>query len=132
MCCHSLDSTEVQRAGCVVSVVPMQLWVLCICFVDFIISICYCCSNFESNFYVYKQIKKFKDALAKHGTDRCGLGPAKGLDEAEILKLVSVGELSINFPVPSTKEERLEDLLLKGIDFPEFLTKTGKEEAAMV
>ncbi|KAH9624369.1 hypothetical protein KSS87_011685, partial [Heliosperma pusillum] len=32
-------------------------------------------------------IKKFKDALAKHGTERYSLGPAKGLDESELLKL---------------------------------------------
>ncbi|XP_077251541.1 thioredoxin-like 1-1, chloroplastic isoform X1 [Tasmannia lanceolata] len=32
-------------------------------------------------------IKKFKDALAKHGSDRCSLGPAKGLEESELLIL---------------------------------------------
>ncbi|XWS37335.1 hypothetical protein CRYUN_Cryun19dG0033900 [Craigia yunnanensis] len=51
-------------------------------------------------------IKKFKDALAKHGSDRCSLGPAKGLDETELMKLASAGELSTNLPLPSMKEER--------------------------
>lgn len=37
-------------------------------------------------------IKKLKDALSKHGTDRCGLGsPAKGLNEEEMGSLVSLG-----------------------------------------
>ncbi|GFP87471.1 thioredoxin-like 1-1 chloroplastic [Phtheirospermum japonicum] len=39
-------------------------------------------------------IKKFKDALAKHGNDRCSLGPAKGLDESEMLALASIGLIS--------------------------------------
>ncbi|MBA0862596.1 hypothetical protein Goshw_010537 [Gossypium schwendimanii] len=41
-------------------------------------------------------IKKFKAALAKHGSDECSLGPAKGLDESEVMKLVSAGELSLS------------------------------------
>ncbi|OVA08974.1 Thioredoxin [Macleaya cordata] len=44
-------------------------------------------------------IKKFKDALAKHGTERCSLGPAKGLEEAELLKLASNKQISLNFPL---------------------------------
>ncbi|XVE56908.1 hypothetical protein DITRI_Ditri04bG0048300 [Diplodiscus trichospermus] len=39
-------------------------------------------------------IKKLKDALAKHGADRCSLGAAKGLDESELMKLAAAGELS--------------------------------------
>ncbi|EPS60898.1 hypothetical protein M569_13904, partial [Genlisea aurea] len=39
-------------------------------------------------------IKKFKDALTKHGTERCSLAPAKGLDESELLALASVGEIA--------------------------------------
>ncbi|GMN34392.1 hypothetical protein TIFTF001_044898 [Ficus carica] len=59
-------------------------------------------------------IKKFKDALAKHSTDRCSLGPAKGLDEAELLKLASLGEIQLSLtssPFPFTKKESLEDLV---------------------
>ncbi|XP_075099867.1 thioredoxin-like 1-2, chloroplastic isoform X1 [Nicotiana tabacum] len=39
-------------------------------------------------------IKKFKDALARYGKDQCSLGPARGLDESELLALASIGELS--------------------------------------
>lgn len=61
-----------------------------------------------------KQIKKFKDALAKHGTDRCDLGPAKGLDESELLSLASIGEITFsNLPLPSTKKDIMQDLILK-------------------
>lgn len=60
-------------------------------------------------------IKKFEDALAKHGAERCSIGPTKGLDESELRKLASVGELAINLPLPSTKEERVEDLLVKSL-----------------
>ncbi|KAH7550674.1 hypothetical protein JRO89_XS13G0245700 [Xanthoceras sorbifolium] len=66
---------------------------------------------------LHPKIKKFKDALAKHGADRCSIGPTKGLDESELLKLGSLGELPIDLPLPSTKEERVEDLLIKCIDF---------------
>ncbi|BFG32795.1 hypothetical protein CerSpe_190690 [Prunus speciosa] len=62
-------------------------------------------------------IKKFKDAMAKHGTGRCNIGgPAKGLDESEMLKLASIGELSTTSSSPSIKEERVEDLVTEIID----------------
>ncbi|XP_026383609.1 thioredoxin-like 1-1, chloroplastic [Papaver somniferum] len=54
-------------------------------------------------------IKKFKDALEKHGTDRCSLGPAKGLEEAELLRLASNKQISLNFP-PMNYEEALHNL----------------------
>ncbi|MCL7023147.1 hypothetical protein MKW94_009445 [Papaver nudicaule] len=41
-------------------------------------------------------IKKFKDAVEKHGTDRSSLGPAKGLEEAELLRLASNKQVSLN------------------------------------
>uniref|UniRef100_A0A1J3IK01 Thioredoxin-like 1-2, chloroplastic n=1 Tax=Noccaea caerulescens TaxID=107243 RepID=A0A1J3IK01_NOCCA len=41
-------------------------------------------------------INKFKKALDKHGSERCSLGPAKGLDEKELGALASVGELKMN------------------------------------
>ncbi|XP_020690044.1 thioredoxin-like 1-2, chloroplastic, partial [Dendrobium catenatum] len=34
-------------------------------------------------------IKKFKDALAKHNTERSSLGPAKRLEESELLALAA-------------------------------------------
>ncbi|KAH7655941.1 Monodehydroascorbate reductase (NADH) protein [Dioscorea alata] len=51
-------------------------------------------------------IKKFKDALAKHSTDRCSLGPAKGLEESELLSLAANKDLSVDYnkkpmPVPA-------------------------------
>ncbi|WOG99581.1 hypothetical protein DCAR_0518934 [Daucus carota subsp. sativus] len=59
-------------------------------------------------------IKKFKDALAKYGTDLSCAGPAKGLDESELMRLASLGEISFDSPMlPSTSEElRMEDLVL--------------------
>ncbi|XP_043724538.1 thioredoxin-like 1-2, chloroplastic [Telopea speciosissima] len=67
-------------------------------------------------------IKKFKDALAKHGTDGCSVGPAKGLDESELLKLASNGLISTGLPLRSTGKETIEDLLLKNS------TSVNKEE----
>ncbi|KAF2311310.1 hypothetical protein GH714_021656 [Hevea brasiliensis] len=72
-------------------------------------------------------IKKFKDALAKYGAYRCSLGPAKGLDESELMTLASIGELPIGFPLPSAKEERAEDLIMKSIDLPGIMSKTANE-----
>ncbi|KAG6489089.1 thioredoxin-like 1-2, chloroplastic [Zingiber officinale] len=43
-------------------------------------------------------IKKFKDALAKHITDRCSLGPARGLEKEELLALAANEDLSFNYP----------------------------------
>ncbi|KAF5183037.1 Thioredoxin-like 1-1 protein [Thalictrum thalictroides] len=61
-------------------------------------------------------VKKFRDALAKHGNERCSLGPAKGLEESELLKLASNGEITLDFPSRSVIEERktMEDLVLAG------------------
>ncbi|KAE8670756.1 Thioredoxin-like 1-2 [Hibiscus syriacus] len=58
-------------------------------------------------------IKKLKNALAKHGYNRCSLGPAKGLDESELMKLASAGELSLSsLQLPSLKEEAMQDLVM--------------------
>ncbi|XP_059643335.1 thioredoxin-like 1-2, chloroplastic [Cornus florida] len=73
-------------------------------------------------------IKKFKGALAKHGTDRCSLGPAKGLDESELLNLASAGEISKNLPLPSSSsstEKKMEDSVLKGVSTS--LSKAGNK-----
>ncbi|KAG8379199.1 hypothetical protein BUALT_Bualt07G0063800 [Buddleja alternifolia] len=56
-------------------------------------------------------IKKFKDALSKHGTDRCSLGPAKGLNESEMLALASIGLVSTDNL--SKDGDKVEDLVLK-------------------
>nr|DAD30198.1 TPA_asm: hypothetical protein HUJ06_031666 [Nelumbo nucifera] len=42
-------------------------------------------------------IKKFRDALAKHNTDRCSLGPPKGLEEKELLALAANNDLSFTY-----------------------------------
>lgn len=57
--------------------------------------------------------------MAKHGgAERFSIGAAKGLNESEIQKLASIGELSINLPLTSTKpkEERVDDLVVKSMD----------------
>nr|XP_018632204.1 thioredoxin-like 1-1, chloroplastic isoform X2 [Nicotiana tomentosiformis] len=50
-------------------------------------------------------IKKFKDALAKYGADCCSLGPAKGLEEKELLALAANKDLS--FAYTPKQEERV-------------------------
>ncbi|KAK9170637.1 hypothetical protein Syun_002777 [Stephania yunnanensis] len=42
-------------------------------------------------------IKKFKDALAKHSTERCSLGPTRGLEESELLALAANKDLSFSY-----------------------------------
>ncbi|KAI3954859.1 hypothetical protein MKW92_053633 [Papaver armeniacum] len=54
-------------------------------------------------------IKKFKDALEKHGTDRCSLGPAKGLEEGELSRLASNKQISLDFS-PMKYEKALHHL----------------------
>ncbi|XP_065877538.1 thioredoxin-like 1-2, chloroplastic [Euphorbia lathyris] len=62
-------------------------------------------------------IKKLNDAMVKHGADRCGLGPAKGLNESEILALSSVGLLPNYLPFRSDyREPKMEELIMKNID----------------
>lgn len=82
---------------------------------------------------IHKQIKKFKDALAKYGTDRYSVGPAKGLDESELLRLSSVGEISLSSPMlpTSTNRDKMEDLVVKGMDVSELLgSKIGLKEGS--
>lgn len=45
------------------------------------------------------QIKKFNDAIAKHGTERCSLGPAKGLEESELMSLALNRENNFSYPM---------------------------------
>jgi hypothetical protein len=52
------------------------------------------------------QIKKFRDAIAKHKPDRCSLGPVRGLEESELLALAANKDLQFTYtketePVPS-------------------------------
>nr|XP_043608296.1 thioredoxin-like 1-2, chloroplastic [Erigeron canadensis] len=57
-------------------------------------------------------IKKFKDALSRYKPNGCNLGPAKGLEESELLSLASIGQISYNLPLKSNED----DLLLKEIN----------------
>lgn len=45
-------------------------------------------------------INKFKDALAKHGAERCSLGPARGLDESELMALAENRDLHFTYDKP--------------------------------
>ncbi|KAJ8452322.1 hypothetical protein Cgig2_006127 [Carnegiea gigantea] len=73
-------------------------------------------------------INKFRTALAKHSSERCSLGPAKGLDESELLRLASMGELSLNSPSPSsTKEEKFEELVLENLEMSNSLSMASKK-----
>ncbi|XP_038893673.1 thioredoxin-like 1-1, chloroplastic isoform X2 [Benincasa hispida] len=65
---------------------------------------------------LHPKIKKFKDALVKHGTDRCSILPAKGLDESELERLAMAGELSLSSPSPYLKERTLKDLVMREMD----------------
>lgn len=65
--------------------------------------------------------------MAKHGTERSSLGPAKGLDESELMSLASIHEISINSPFPSTREESVEDLVMESIGFSGVSSKAGNK-----
>ena len=77
----------------------------------------------------YLQIRKFKDALAKHGTERCSLGPAKGLEESELLSLASNRETNFSYPLRSPVAE---DLSLAGRIASSFYAEVdGRTDLAM-
>lgn len=47
-------------------------------------------------------IKKFKDMLAKHSTERCSLGPPKGLEEKQLIALSANKDLGFSYtPKPA-------------------------------
>lgn len=47
-------------------------------------------------------IKKFKDAMAKYGVERCSIGPAKGLNDSELVRLAECGEIPRDLQSPVT------------------------------
>lgn len=49
-------------------------------------------------------IKKFRDALAKYGSDQCSLGQAKGLEEKELVALAANKDLGFSY-TPKKPEE---------------------------
>ncbi|XP_073269202.1 thioredoxin-like 1-2, chloroplastic [Primulina huaijiensis] len=63
-------------------------------------------------------IKKFKDAVAKHGTDRCSLGAAQGLNESELLALASNGLISNNSLQNPAENDEFESLVLEEAGVP--------------
>uniref|UniRef100_A0A7C8Z171 Thioredoxin domain-containing protein n=2 Tax=Opuntia streptacantha TaxID=393608 RepID=A0A7C8Z171_OPUST len=69
-------------------------------------------------------INKFRTALAKQSSERCSLGPAKGLDESELLRLASMGELSLN---SSTTEEKFEESVLENLEVSDPLSMASKK-----
>ncbi|XP_031495873.1 thioredoxin-like 1-2, chloroplastic [Nymphaea colorata] len=85
-------------------------------------------------------IKKFKDALAKHTTDRSSLGPAKGLEQSELLALAANKELSFSYstepntsssPVAPARPEETHRRApsvkpAQGADGRELVTATGR------
>ncbi|KAL5077884.1 hypothetical protein RYX36_016868 [Vicia faba] len=54
-------------------------------------------------------IKKLKNAIAKHGNERCSLGEAKGLDESELKDLASIGEITSDSPSLYSMGEKFKD-----------------------
>ncbi|XP_020258112.1 thioredoxin-like 1-1, chloroplastic isoform X2 [Asparagus officinalis] len=66
-------------------------------------------------------IKKFKDALGKHGAEGCSLGPAKGFEESELLSLASNKGSNFSYPLRS---------LLPG-DFSFYSDFEGRTDMAM-
>lgn len=74
------------------------------------------------------QINKFKKALDKHGSERCSLGQAKGLDSKELMALASVGELKMN--LDSLTVDR--DVLLPLSSASSFCYETEQQHQKMV
>ncbi|KAL0689652.1 hypothetical protein Bca4012_089330 [Brassica carinata] len=72
-------------------------------------------------------INKFKKALEKHGSERCSLGPAKGLDSKELMALASVGELKMNLDSLTMHQ----DVLLSS-SASSFCYKTEEQHEKMV
>ncbi|KAJ4865860.1 hypothetical protein Rs2_52623 [Raphanus sativus] len=73
-------------------------------------------------------INKFKKALDKHGSERCSLGQAKGLDSKELMALASVGELKMN--LDSLTVDR--DVLLPLSSASSFCYETEQQHQKMV
>ncbi|KAL0738404.1 hypothetical protein Bca4012_014614 [Brassica carinata] len=72
-------------------------------------------------------INKFKKALDKHGSERCSLGPAKGLDSKELMALASVGELKMNLDSLTMHQD-----LLSSSSASSFCYKTEQQHQKMV
>lgn len=73
-------------------------------------------------------ISKFRDALAKHGTERCSLGPAKGLEESELLSLASNRGTHFSYPLRSSRAGGLTLTDTVSSSSPGFLVGTAEVE----
>ncbi|XP_020104192.1 thioredoxin-like 1-2, chloroplastic isoform X2 [Ananas comosus] len=69
---------------------------------------------------LHPKIYKFKKALENHGTERCSLGPAKGLEESELRSLASNKEIQYNYPLRPHEDE---DLALSNSSFSDSLVR---------
>lgn len=85
------------------------------------------------------QIKKFKDALAKHRPDRCSLGPIRGLEESELLALTANKDLKFTYTrepeVAPTMDDATEIItpdLPRLPTPPKPLVRQGSEDRALV
>ncbi|ERM97202.1 hypothetical protein AMTRI_Chr01g126330 [Amborella trichopoda] len=76
-------------------------------------------------------IKKFKDALAKHTTERCSLGPARGLEDHELEALAANKELSFNYLPAKPMSLPSADMapVPVNIDSTQFATKKTSQES---
>ncbi|KAH9291306.1 hypothetical protein KI387_043500 [Taxus chinensis] len=61
-------------------------------------------------------IKKFKDALAKHNTPRCSLGPPLGFEESQLLALSNNKSLSFNMPTHVGTDGKEQTKFIVGTD----------------
>ncbi|EFH57929.1 hypothetical protein ARALYDRAFT_345747 [Arabidopsis lyrata subsp. lyrata] len=76
-------------------------------------------------------IKKFRDALAKHGPDRCSLGRTKGLEEKELVALAANKDLNFTYRpkhVPVEKEAATPNLNPSLPSFRLILSKAFRRE----
>ncbi|CAH8265332.1 unnamed protein product [Arabidopsis lyrata] len=76
-------------------------------------------------------IKKFRDALAKHGPDRCSLGRTKGLEEKELVALAANKDLNFTYTpkhVPVEKEAATPNLNPSLPSFRLILSKAFRRE----
>ncbi|KAK9119202.1 hypothetical protein Scep_017295 [Stephania cephalantha] len=77
-------------------------------------------------------IKKFKDALAKHGTDRCNLGPAKGLEESELQALAANKEISKDYLLRCTRNGKMGEDFFKEIGIANCLSSEDAIKMGLV
>ncbi|KAL0416879.1 UNVERIFIED_CONTAM: Thioredoxin-like 1-1, chloroplastic [Sesamum latifolium] len=61
---------------------------------------------------LHPKIKKFKDALAKHGNGGGGGGPSKGLHESELVALASNDLISRDLVMNSSVNDKVEEELV--------------------